>query len=99
MRSIQSLEGIYKDLSGLMIFPQFQIEDVLSLAGEGYLLPTGITRFTVSPRALHVNYPLYELAADRSIEEKNADLEKWIQKRIAKKGVRYYAEATFLYDE
>jgi L-serine kinase (ATP) / ParB family transcriptional regulator, heme-responsive regulator len=98
-RDIHELEDVYSDLSGLIIFPQFKIKDVLVLAGQGYLLPTGITRFTVSPRALHVNYPLYELAADKPLEEKNEALQRWVQMRINKKGVRYYAEATFLYDE
>lgn len=96
---VSLLTGIYADLSGLLVFPHFDVRDVLALAGEGYLLPTGITRFTVYPRALHVNYPLYELAADKPIAEKNADLQRWVQERIARKGVRYYAEPTFLYDE
>jgi hypothetical protein len=82
-----------------VVFPNFKIDDILKLAGAGYLLPTGITRFTVSPRALHVNYPLFELASSKPLAEKNADLQEWIQKRMAQKGVRYYAEATFLYDE
>jgi L-serine kinase (ATP) / ParB family transcriptional regulator, heme-responsive regulator len=98
-RDVRDLEDVYTNLSGLIIFPQFKIRDVLRLAGAGYLLPTGITRFTISPRALHVNYPLYELAADKSLEEKNNDLQRWVQSRINKKGVRYYAEATFLFDE
>jgi L-serine kinase (ATP) / ParB family transcriptional regulator, heme-responsive regulator len=98
-RDVRDLEDVYTNLSGLIIFPQFKIQDVLQLAGAGYLLPTGITRFTISPRALHVNYPLYELAADKTLEEKNETLQRWVQSRINKKGVRYYAEATFLFDE
>ena len=62
----------------------------------GYLQPVGLV---VSPRALHLNYPLAELAADKPLEQKNAELQAFIQERIAKKGVRYYAEATFLFDE
>ncbi len=97
--NVEQLAGIYSDLSGLIIFPNFKVGDILYLAGAGYLLPAGITRFTISPRALHVNYPLSELASSKSIEEKNRELQEWIQRRIAQKGVRYYAEATFLYDE
>jgi len=98
-RSVVRLKGIYPDLSGIVIFPRFDIQHVLSLAGAGYLLPSGITRFTVSPRALHVNYPLEDLAEDKPLEEKNESLQRWVQERIARKGVRYYAEATFLFDE
>lgn len=96
---IDSLDGIYPDLTALVIFPRFDIESVLKLAGERSLLPTGITRFTVSPRALHLNYPLHELSSGKPITYKQAFLEQWLQDRVKNKGVRYYAEATFLYDE
>jgi hypothetical protein len=97
--SVVRLVAAYKQLSGLVIFPRFDINQVLSLAGQGCLLPSGITRFQVSPRALHVNYPLEALAADQPLEEKNAALQGWLQARIERKGVRYYSEATFLFDE
>ena len=98
-RDARILQEVYPQLSGLVIFPRFKIDDLLRLAGQGYLLPSGITRFTISPRALHVNYPLDELAVDKPIEEKNEDLLRWLQECMARKGVRYYAEATFLFDE
>ncbi len=99
VRQVDLLANIYPGLSGLVIFPHFDVVDVLELAGAGYLLPAGITRFTIAPRALHINYPLSELATDKPLEEKNAALRQWIQERIARKGVRYYAEPTFLFDE
>ena len=99
VRQVDILANIYPGLSGLVIFPHFDVVDILELAGAGYLLPAGITRFTIAPRALHINYPLSELASDKPIEEKNAGLRTWIQERIARKGVRYYAEPTFLFDE
>lgn len=97
--SVVRLVAAYKDLSGLVIFPRFDVLQVLSLAGQGCLLPPGITRFQVSPRALHVNYPLEALAADEALEAKNAVLQQWMKERIERKGVRYYSEATFLFDE
>jgi hypothetical protein len=96
---VDRFERIHPDLTGLVVFPQLDLRHVLRLAGEGYLLPAGITRFTVSPRALHLNYPLEELSGDKPVEEKNAALQRWLQDRIARKGVRYYAEATVLFDE
>lgn len=96
---VRTLAGIYPALSGLVDFPNFDIHALLRLAGRSYLLPTGITRFTISPRALHLNYPLEALAADQSLEDKNRALQKWIQERLAHKGVRYYAEPTYLFDE
>lgn len=97
--SVVRLVAAYKDLSGLVIFPRFDVKQVLNLAGQGCLLPSGITRFQVSPRALHVNYPLAALASSDSLEEKNAALQDWLKERVARKGIRYYSEATFLFDE
>ncbi len=96
---VDSFKPLYPDLTALVIFPHFEIEEVLHLAGQGYVLPTGITRFTVSPRALHINYPLHELSSGKPIEYKEEYLQKWIQERMKKKNLRYYAEATFLFDE
>jgi hypothetical protein len=98
-RQVDHLLDIYPDLCGLVIFPHFDVAQVMQLAGAGYRLPAGITRFTVSPRALHLDYPLEALASDQPIAEKNAALQQWIQESIARKRVRYYAEATFLFDE
>jgi hypothetical protein len=53
----------------------------------------------ISPRVLHLNYPLEEMSMEKPLEEKNAALQHFIQGRIADKGVRYYAEATYLFDE
>jgi hypothetical protein len=97
--SVVRLKAVYPDLSGLVIFPHFEVRQVLQLASAGQLLPTGITRFTVSPRALHVNYPLTELESGKPIAEKNSDLERFIHERVKTKGVRFYAEATILFDE
>jgi hypothetical protein len=97
--SVVRLKAMYPDLAGLVIFPHFEVRQVLKLASEGYLLPTGITRFTVSPRALHLNYPLKELTAEKPLSEKNDSLQQFVQEQVTKKAVRYYAEATVLFDE
>ena len=96
---IDSLKKIYPDLTALIIFPSFKIKTVLKLASQSIVLPTGITRFTVSPRVLHLNYPLHELSSGKPIEYKEAYLQHWIEERVKNKGVRHYTEATFLFDE
>jgi hypothetical protein len=96
---IDSFKKIYSDLTALVIFPRFKIKTVLKLAGQNIVLPTGITRFTVSPRALHLNYPLHELSSGKSIEYKEAYLQQWVEERVKDKRVRHYVEATFLFDE
>jgi hypothetical protein len=97
--NVEFFKDVHADLTALIIYPIFDVKLVLELAGHGYLLPTGITRFTVSPRALHLNYPLHELSSAKPIDYKQAYLTKWVQERIKHKNVRYYQEATFLYDE
>ena len=97
--TVGDLNGLYKDLCGVVVFPPFEIADVLELCSQGIFMPAGTTRFTISPRALRVNYPLDDLAAEKSLKEKNRTLERWIQERVARKGVRTYSEATVLYDE
>lgn len=96
---VESFRPVYPDLTGLVIFPRFDIQTVLNLAGRGQILPTGITRFTVSPRVLHLNYPLHELSSAKPLEYKQEYLQHWIEERLKNKNVRYYAEATFLFDE
>jgi hypothetical protein len=96
---IEAFKKIYPDLTALVIFPRFQIKTVLKLAAQNIVLPTGITRFSISPRALHLNYPLHELSSAKPIEYKEAYLQHWVQERVKNKGVRAYTEATFLFDE
>ena len=96
---IDPFKQIYSNLTGLIIFPNFKIKTVLKLAAQQVVLPTGITRFTVSPRALHLNYPLHELSSGKPIAYKEEYLQHWIEERMKKKGVRLYTEATFLFDE
>jgi hypothetical protein len=99
LRDVQILGEIYPQLCGLVIFPRFKLETLMRLVGEGYVLPAGVTRFMISPRALHINYDLQEITTPKPIEEKNAALHHWLQDRVAHKAVRFYAEATFLFDE
>lgn len=96
---IDTFRDVHRDLTGLIIFPRFKVKTVLKLAGRKTVLPTGITRFTVSPRALHLNYPLHELSSGKPVEYKREYLKQWVDERVKKKGVRMYTEATFLYDE
>ncbi len=96
---VEGFKSIYSDLTALVIFPRFDIQGILTLAGRGQVLPAGITRFTISPRVLHLNYPLHELSSGKPLEYKEAYLQRWVEERLKRKGVRYYAEATFLFDE
>jgi hypothetical protein len=97
--TIKPLNDLYPNLSGLVLLPPFRVEDVLYLSSHGHLMPAGSTRFTITGRALHVNFPLGILSSDDSLEDKNTRLKEWLQDSLASKGVRYYAEPVFMFDE
>lgn len=96
---VHSLAGLYNELAGVLVFPSIEVEEVVEAAVSEIVLPAGLTRFIVSPRALRVNYPLDWLAGEGSLETKQAKLESWVQERMHEQAVRYYAESTILFDE
>jgi hypothetical protein len=99
-RTVEQLLKLYPTLSGLIFTPKMPIAHLTTLVSKGELVPAGVTRFTITPRALRVNFPLNILENhEMPLAEKNDLLEDFIQVRLEKKGVRYYAEETVLYDE
>ncbi len=96
---INAIQEMYKDLTALVSYPQFNIENIFELCRAGEFLPSGVTRFIVFPRALRINYPLEELKSRKPMEEKREALNLWLQGRVEKKKVRFYTEATAVFDE
>lgn len=96
---VEPLLDLFDNLACLVIFPGFGVAEVVRGASQGWHFPAGITRFIVSPRALRVNYPLDRLQEDRALDEKQAELDRWVKDRVHARRVRYYAESTFLFDE
>jgi hypothetical protein len=99
IEEIRKIINLYKDLAALVIYPNFSIEEIIANCRINNLLPAGVTRFLISPRALRMNYPIEKLAGGQSLEEKNLELEDFIKQRMELKGVRVYTETTILYDE
>jgi hypothetical protein len=97
--SAGELERAFPTAAGLVVFLAFAVEDVVDAVSQNLLLPAGLTRFIVSPRALRLNYPLEALALEESREDKERALARWVHARVAGRKVRYYAEATYLFDE
>jgi L-serine kinase (ATP) / ParB family transcriptional regulator, heme-responsive regulator len=90
---------LYPDLTGLVIFPKYEAAEVLTLARDGELLPTGLTRHLIHGRALRTNYPLSELRSSESLEVKNQRLQEWLQRKLGSKEIRFYGESTYIFDE
>jgi hypothetical protein len=99
IEEIRKIINLYSDLAALVVYPNFTIEEIFENCLKENLLPAGVTRFLVSPRALRVKYPLEKLTGQQSLEEKNNQLQAFIKARMEIKGVRVYTETTVLYDE
>jgi hypothetical protein len=97
--SAAEMERAFPKAAGLVVFLAFTVQDVVDAVSDGLLLPAGLTRFIVSPRALRVNYSLEALALEETREEKEQALARWLHGRVVDRTVRYYAEATYLFDE
>ena len=98
-RDIRKLLHEFEDMTALVTFPKYEVNQVIQLAQAGRRLPAGITRFIVPGRILRVNLPLEILRADQSLRDKN----RWLQEHLIeqqKEGhIRYYAEPVYLLDE
>jgi hypothetical protein len=96
---IEEVAQHYDEITGLLIFPRYEPNEILTLVRSGEYLPPGVTRHLITGRALRVNYPLDELMSDRSLAGKNQRLAKWFRRKVNTRQVRYYAESTYLFDE
>ncbi len=91
---------LFPDALALVSFPTYQPDDIIAAAQECAFLPPGISRHIVQGRAIRVNYPLDRLRDPNvSLAQKNANLLTWLQHKLANRQVRYYAEATYQFDE
>jgi hypothetical protein len=93
------LQQEFPDLTALVVFPEYTVEQVLQIARAGRVLPAGITRFIVPGRALRVNVKLARLTDDESLSEKNRWLYDDIVQKFSESQVRYYQEPVYLLDE
>lgn len=99
-RDPNSVWSLYPRAVGLIVFPTFTPEDIMSAATQRAYLPSGITRHIIQGRALRVNYPMEWLRdASQTVEKKNAALRLWMQEKFERREVRYYSEPTYLFDE
>ena len=83
----------------LVMFPIFTPDDIIKAATQQAFFPPGVSRHIIHGRALNVNYPMQRLRDDAALDDKNEDLRIWLQQRLSERSVRYYAEATYQFDE
>ena len=90
----------HPEISALVVFPRYDPAEVIELAGSGEHLPAGITRHLIQWRALRLNVPIAMCEdTERTLERKNEWLAEWMEQRLRGRHVRFYEEATVLFDE
>ncbi len=94
-----ALWALYRDACAVIRFPSLAPQDILDAAKSRDFLPPGVSRHIVHGRAVRVNYPMAALRGSESLEGKNAALAEWIHEKLARRQIRYYAEATYQFDE
>jgi len=91
---------LYSEANALVVFPTYTPQHILEAARHKAYLPPGISRHIVQGRALQVNYPMATLRDTTTpINQKNAQLQAWITEKLMNRRLRYYAEATYLFNE
>lgn len=98
-RDLAAAVAEFPELTSLVVFPHYSVEQVLLAARSRQLLPAGVTRFIVPGRVLHLDVDLEWLASDASIAEKNRELHEQLQARHHRGEIRYYREPVYLLDE
>ncbi len=89
----------YPEMSALVVFPAFTVEQILQISSMGKTVPAGITRMVVSGRVLRLNLDLERLKADEPHTLKSAWLNETVYNLIGDHHVRYYEEPVYLLDE
>jgi len=96
----ETLWTLFEDGIALVFFPPYQPVDIIAAARQRAFLPPGVSRHIVHGRAVQVNYPIARLLdSETSLEQKNEDLQRWLRQKMARREIRYYAEATYQFDE
>jgi phosphoglycerate dehydrogenase-like enzyme len=98
-KNVSSLQGEFPDLTALVVFPEYTVDQVLQISRVGRVLPAGITRFIIPGRVLRLNADLAFLKSDETLARKNEWLREIVLKKLVGNEVRYYEEPVYLLDE
>ncbi len=96
---LEALSGQYGTVGAIVVYPTFSKGEIREMAHAPTKLPAGVTRHVISGRALRVNVPLEVLTAPGPVDGKNQWLRERIHQQLLDDRIRYYPEASFLFDE
>jgi hypothetical protein len=81
------------------LFPVLRKEELLHLAAEGILIPTGLTRHIIPGRALGINVDLAFLREERTEAAKLAHFRDFVDRLSMEGRIRFYEESVFIMNE
>ena len=81
------------------LFPVLHKEELLRLAAEGVMIPTGLTRHIIPGRALGINLELGFLRDDRPDADKQAHFQAFVDQLSMEGRIRFYEESVFIMNE
>ena len=90
----------YSRRKGVLVeFFHFDKKQIVKIANNKSKLPAGISRHILENRVLHVKYDISKLKDGRKLEQKRADLGKYLLNKIDTNKVRQYRESVIVFDE
>jgi L-serine kinase (ATP) / ParB family transcriptional regulator, heme-responsive regulator len=81
------------------LFPVLRKEELLHLAAQGVLIPTGLTRHIIPGRALGINLELAFILAGTPEAEKLAHFQAFVNGLGMQGRIRFYEESVFIMNE
>jgi len=96
---IDTLLNEFPDLTGVVAFPVYTLDQVLQITEAGNVMPAGITRSIINGRVMRLNADKEYLRSDIDLDEKNKWLYDMIMEKLSRDQARYYAEPIYLLDE
>ncbi len=83
----------------LVLFPALTKEELLMLAAEGVMIPTGISRHLIPGRALAINLPLGFLTELPDAAAKVRHFQAYVDRLEMEGRIRFYEESVFIMNE
>ncbi len=83
----------------LCLFPVLTKNEMLQLAREGVMIPTGLTRHLIPGRALGINIALGFLEEPATEQEQRAHFQAYVDRLEMEGRIRFYEESVFVMNE
>ncbi len=98
-QTMPAVRAIYPVATALICFPPLKKGDILRYAGNGWRIPSGISRHVIPGRVLRADIPFSVLRSTETLVQKNRWLQRLIRERKKENRIRYYREPVYLYAE